>query len=70
MIRDTPKSAKGNWQLWKLCQELNLEEIQVLVGKRKNDLKYEKDAKKIKDLKRDISILLDAYEIIRKRRNE
>ena len=66
--KDEPKSARHNWQLWKLCQDLTLDEIRVLVGKRKQDIKYEKDMNKIRELKTDISILTDAYEIMKKRR--
>lgn len=61
-----PKSAKSNWALWKLCQELNFEEIKVLISKRRNDLKYEKNEQKIQELRRDISILTDAYEIMKR----
>jgi len=63
-----PKSANANWWLWKLCEDLSLEEIQVLITKRKNELKYEKDNKRIRELKTDIAILLDAYEIIKKKK--
>ena len=65
---DIPKSAKDNWALWNLCKDLSLEEIRVLIGKRKNDIKYEKSNEKIKLLRTDICILEDAYEIIKRRR--
>lgn len=65
---DIPRSATDNWQLWKLCETLTLEEISVLITKRKNDLKYEKDKRKETLLKTDMSILVDAYEIIKRRK--
>jgi len=71
MAEDEPKSAKrdrNSWQLWKLCQDLSPDEIRVLVSKRKQDIKYEKDMNKINQLKTDISILTDAYEIIKRRK--
>jgi hypothetical protein len=68
MSKDEPKSARSNWQLWKLCQDLSLDEIRVLVSKRKQDIKYEKDLDKIRQLKTDISILTEAYEIIKRRK--
>jgi len=68
---DIPKSATANKNtraLWKLCQELSLEEIKVLFLKRKNELKYEKDMKRIKELRTEIAILDDAYEIIKRQK--
>jgi hypothetical protein len=67
MKEEVPKSARDNWQLWKLSETLTLEEISVLISKRRQDLKYERDSKKINQLKTDISILTDAYGILKKR---
>lgn len=69
--KDIPKSATANkntWALWKFCQELSLEEIQVLFLKRKQDLKYEKDDMGKRDLRREMAILNDAYEIIKRKK--
>jgi len=66
-----PKSAKANretWQLWKMCENLSPDEIRVLIKKRKNDLKYEKNPEGIKKLRTDISILNEACVIMTKRR--
>ena len=68
MSENIPKSAKSNWQLWKICQDLKLEEIRVIIGKRKQDIKYEKDKNKICGLRRDIKLLEEAYEIIKRRK--
>lgn len=68
---DVPKSAYANkdtWALWKLCQELSLEEIRVLFLKRKRELKYEQDMMKIRGIKREMEILTDAYEIIKRKK--
>jgi hypothetical protein len=69
-MKDEPKSAKANkdtWGLWKLCETLTLDEIKMLWVKRKQDLKYEKNPDGIKRLKTEMSILNDAYEIMKKR---
>ena len=68
---DIPKSATANKNtraLWKLCQELSPEEIKVLFIKRKQELKYEKDPIKIKELRMDMAILNDSYEIIKRKK--
>lgn len=67
---EEPKSARGNaryYQLWKLASELNLEEIEFLITKRKNDLKYVSDVDEIKVLRTEISILGDTYNIVKKK---
>jgi len=57
-------SARSNWPLWKLAMSLDkLEEIEALITYRKGSLKYEKDPKKIKNLRQDILILEDARKI-------
>ncbi|MBE3093925.1 MAG: hypothetical protein IMZ52_02760 [Actinobacteria bacterium] len=70
MKEDIPKSAKENkntWALWKFCETITPDEITILIGKRKQDIKYEKNMSKIRELRTDISILTDAYEIMKKR---
>ena len=70
MKEDIPKSAKANkntWQLWKFCETITADEIIVLFTKRKQDLKYEKDIKRINELKTELSVLNEAYEIMKKR---
>ena len=70
MNKNEPKSAKENqrtYQSWKFYETLTTEEIKVLIGKRKNDMKYEKDPQRIKELRTDIAILNDAYEIIKRK---
>ena len=54
---------KKLYTLWKFVRELSLNEIQALVSKRKNDLKYEKDKEKIQQLRTEIRLLLDVYKI-------
>ena len=68
---DQPRSAKRSkrhYQLWKMIKKMKLEEIEFLVTKRKNDLKYETNPDEIRNLRTDICILEDAHEIIRKRK--
>lgn len=70
MKSEQPKSAKANkdtWALWKFCETLSLEEISVLITKRRQDIKYETDSKRKTELRREISILEDTYEIIKRR---
>ena len=67
VIDEEPKCATSNWQLWKLCQTISLEEIKVLISKRSNDLKYETNLKKRNELKLDILLLEDAYRIMKRR---
>lgn len=69
--KETPKSAKSSrrhYQLWKMIEKMKLEEIEFLVTKRKNDLKYETNPDEIRNLRTDICILEDAYNIIKKRK--
>lgn len=65
---EEPKSARANWQLWKLCQELNPEEIVMLITKRRKELKYETDLECRNKIKSDILLLEDAYRIIKRKR--
>ena len=59
-------SARGNWQLWKFALTLKPEEIEMLITKRINSLKYEKNANTIKGLRRDIRLLSDVRTIIKR----
>ena len=66
---EQPKSARANkryYQLWKFAKELKPEEIQLLITKRKNNLKYEKDYEQIRILRTEITILEDTHKIIRR----
>jgi len=61
--KEYARSARSNWQLWKLCEELTPEEIEVLISKRKSELRHEKDFKKREEIRNDIMILEDALRI-------
>ena len=66
IVYEKPVSAgakKAYYQLWKFAMDLTPEEIEVLVAKRKNDLKYEKKTDRIEDLRTEIKILEDMYMI-------
>jgi hypothetical protein len=68
---EEPKSArrtKEHYQLWKFIEKLSLEEINVLFTKRKQELKYEKDSDRIRELRTEMLILSDAYRIIKRRK--
>ena len=52
---------KETYDLWNFWESLTLNELQVLVTKRKQDLKHEKDPKKIKQLRTEITVLNDCY---------
>jgi len=68
---EEPISARNNWTLWVLCRDfLTSNEIQFLITKRKNDLKYEKNPIKVRELRTDIRILEDAYYIIKRKEKE
>ena len=56
------KSAKTNYPLWKLSKELNIDEIKMLIAKRRRDLKY-CSKEDINELRSDILILEDAYHL-------
>ena len=66
---EEPRSAKSNWQLWKLCKELKADEIAVLITKRKMELKYldkDKDREDIRRIRSEILLLEDAYRILKR----
>jgi len=52
---------KENYLVWKLCQELKLDELQAYIGIIKNKLKYAKDGKETLDLRRMLTIVSDTY---------
>jgi len=67
---EVPASARASkrfWAFWKMVKKLTPNEIEFLISKRMNELKYEKDYKEIRNLKTEICILEDAYEIMNKR---
>jgi len=63
---EEPQLARKNWQLWLLCKGLELGDIQFLITKRRNQLKYENNPESIKILRTDIMILEDSYRIIKR----
>lgn len=68
---EEPKSARRNqrcWQLWKFCKDLEPDDISVLITNRKYSLRYAKTPEEIKILRTDISILEDAYRIIKRKK--
>ncbi len=71
---EEPKSARANkryYALWKFVDEyLDLQDIQVLITKRKNDIKYESDNDKVTILRTEILLLEDAYKIKRNKKEE
>jgi hypothetical protein len=70
---EEPKSARASkryYQLWKFARELNPEEIEFLITKRRNDIKYEQDDKMIRILRTEISILADTRRIIKRELKE
>jgi len=73
-LQEEPKSARANkryYQLWKFLENLKPEELQLLITKRKNDIKYlERDVEKLNILKTEILIIEDAYRIIKRKIKE
>ena len=70
---EEPCSARANkeyYQLWKFLEDLTLEELQFLVTKRKNDLKYESSIDKIRILRTEILIIEDCYKITKRKEME
>ena len=70
---EEPKSARASkrwYQLWKMVQDISPEEIEFLISKRRNQLKYEKDFEEINNLRTDISVLEDAYKINKRKRRK
>lgn len=66
---EEPKSAKRSrrhYQLWKLARTLELDEIEWLISKRRQDLRHEGDRDKIRDLRTDIVILERTHRIKKK----
>ena len=70
---EEPKSARRNkdcYHLWLCAKELKLDEIEMLVTKRKQDLRYEKDPNRIRELRTQILILEDTHKIVRRKIKE
>ena len=63
-----PNVSRKHWDLWKFAQELKLEEISMLIVKRKNELKYSKNNQDIKNLKEEIGVLNEAYKLVKRRK--
>ena len=60
---EEPKSArrsKRHYQLWKLTETLDLDEIEMLITKRRNDIKHETNPEEVK--KRGEQSLIDSEE--------
>jgi len=71
IVKECPTLARAKkkyWDLWKLARDLNPDEIKMLITKRKNDLKYEKDVEMIRDLRTEIKLLSDIYIIVERKR--
>ena len=62
------RRSKRHYQLWKLAKDLSKEEISMLITKRKEELKYEKDPEEIRNLRTDITILESSYKIKNKKK--
>lgn len=60
---EEPPSARGDWDTWKFCQTLTPTELQVYIGIIKDRLKYAEDGKENLDLRRQLMIVSDTYEI-------
>ena len=68
---EEPRSARASkeyYQLWKLAETLELDEIRMLVSKRKKDLSYVKSLDEKRVLNTEILILEDTYKIVRRRK--
>ena len=62
------KSAKSNYPLWRLATTLSLSELTILMTKRKYEMRYETSPEIVKNMRREILLLNDAYKI-KKREN-
>jgi len=67
---EEPKSARANWYLWKFANTLNPDEIEFLITKRKQDLKYEYCPSGIRILRTEILLLEDVHRINRRKIRE
>ena len=67
---EEPLSAKANWDLWVMCQDLKSEEMIYLITVRKSRLKYEEDFNIRNDIRREIMILEDAIRIMKRKNKE
>ena len=64
---EIPNLARSNWNLWKLAKDLTEQEIKVMIRDKKRQLRATSDQEEIKNLRRDIVLLSEAYKI--KKRN-
>jgi len=60
---ELPHLARSNWNLWRLVKDLNKNEIKVLITSKIKQLKRAKTDDEIKEIRRDIVLLSDAYKI-------
>jgi len=61
------RSSKENWEFWTFIETLKPNEIQFLITSRKTKLKYINDIEEFKQLKSEITLLEDAYRIIKRK---
>ena len=64
------KLANTNYPLWKLAKESSLDELSMLMTKRKYELKYENRDVENRSLRREILLLNDVYKIKKRETNE
>ena len=63
------RSKKRYWDLWKMAKTLYPVEIEMLIAKRKNDLKHTfDDYDEYRDLKTEIKLLEDIYRIVKRKK--
>jgi len=68
---EEPKSARRNkecYRLWKLAETLSLNEIEMLISKRRNEIKYCNNNGRVRELRTEILVLEDSYKIVRRRK--
>ena len=71
MNDEIPPSAlasKEYRQLYDFFKDYSIEELSILIDKRKNDIKYSKDEKEIKKLRTEIKILTNIYTINKRKK--
>ena len=69
-MSELPDVAKRHYDLWKFVQTLTLEEISMLIIKRKKDLKYTKEPDEIKRLKEEIGVLNEGYKLVKRKKED
>jgi hypothetical protein len=64
--REEPSLARKNkrmYQLWKLIEKLELQDLEALISFRRESIKYSESQEEIKLLRTEIVLLEDAYKI-------